>query len=393
MNLLRNGRLHVLEHLDLEERAEEIGEEEARAIHALIGIGITVVVINTLVRDPQQLAGHVRKEAGLLVGLLDAANVGIEFVAEKVLDGGIAGRLTRPDIDVLLHPEQRILLGEYGGCLCNRLDHESLEDLVLVIAQNHAYNLLVLDDAEGAKQNEEGNLGFHARNGGAQIHDLLVLGVVLDAHRVRLGNLLIHGADGFHLNHLPLLRGIAVVAEYHGAILRHALLADNRALTAADDKVAAEVLRALAEVERCDVLLVAQQTQLAAHHHGNLAEMYIREDALVGCLAAILVINARRRHIHIDSERRRVGQIAEPGVIGKHGQNRTIVLKDGRLAQLRLQKLDLDLVLIAHIRTQSGGGSRGGGSCSGILNHLTHQSIRRRRGKPRRGCECRPWPR
>ena len=70
MDLLGDGGLHVLEHLDLEEGAEEVAEKEAGRVHTLIGVGVTVVIRDTLIGHPEQLSCHVREKAGLLVCLL-----------------------------------------------------------------------------------------------------------------------------------------------------------------------------------------------------------------------------------------------------------------------------------------------------------------------------------
>ena len=53
VNLLGDGCLHVLEHLDLEERPEEVTEKESRRINTLIRIRISVVITDALVCDPQ----------------------------------------------------------------------------------------------------------------------------------------------------------------------------------------------------------------------------------------------------------------------------------------------------------------------------------------------------
>ena len=122
--------------------------------------------------------------------------------------------------------------------------------------------------------------------------DLGVLGVIHDLDGVRLGHLVIVRPDRLHLNHLDLLRRIAVVAEDDRAIGRHALLRDDDALAAADDEVAAIILGALAESNRGQMLLVMQEAVFGAYHHGNLAEVDIGEETLLHlACAAIRVVD------------------------------------------------------------------------------------------------------
>ena len=390
MDLLGDGRLHVLQHLDLEERPEEVPEKEAGRVHALIRIRVSVVIVDALVGHPQETSRHVRQEARLLIGVVEAADVRIELIAEEVLDGHVACRLPRPDVEVLLHPEEGILLCEYGRCLHDGLNHDGLEDLVLVIPENHTDNDLVLENSEGSEEDEEGNLGLHPGNGRTEIHNLLILGVVLDSDGVRLGYLLVHWADGLDLDHLPLFCGIAVVSEDDGAILGHSLLGDNGTLTATDDKVAADILGTLAEVERCHVLLVLEKTEAAADHDGNLAEMGVGEGALMGRLAAIMVVGTGRRHLDVDSEGRGIGEITQPGVIGEHWKNSAVVLEDGRLTELGIEKLDLDLVLVADRGTEGQSSRCVGCRYGGIFGGLSHERIGCGRGETGGGCENGP---
>jgi hypothetical protein len=151
--------------------------------------------------------------------------------------------------------------------------------------------------------------------------------------------LLIERADGLDLNDLPLLRLIPIVAEDDGAILGHALLGNDGTLTTADDKVATHIFRTLTEVHGMDVLLVLQKTETTADHHWNLAEMDIGEETLMRGLATVLVVSACDIDADIHCERGGVGEIAEPGVIGKHRENGAIVLKDGGFTECHVQKL------------------------------------------------------
>ena len=130
-----------------------------------------------------------------------------------------------------------------------------------------------------------------------------------------------------------------------------------------------------------DVSLVLEKTEATPDHYGDLAEVDIGKDTLMASLLIELIVGANDGDLDINGQRRRVGQITEPGVIGEHRQDGTIVLKDGWLSQLGLLKLDLDLVLVADSGTGGGeSGSRSGNSGGGslrlcIICDRTHKSI------------------
>ena len=89
----------------------------------------------------------------------------------------------------------------------------------MIIAEDHLDNDLILEHAESTEEDEQRDFRLHTRNRRTEIHDLLILRVILDADGVGLGDLLVHGADGFDLNDLPLFCGVAIVAEDDGAVL------------------------------------------------------------------------------------------------------------------------------------------------------------------------------
>ena len=108
--------------------------------------------------------------------------MGEEFIAEEVIHRHVTSGLSGPDVDLALHPCLGIFLGENRRGLSDGLNDEGLEYLVLVVTENHADNLLVLQDAESAEEDEQGNLTLHTGNSGTEIHDLLILWVVLNSH-------------------------------------------------------------------------------------------------------------------------------------------------------------------------------------------------------------------
>ena len=131
-------------------------------------------------------------------------------------------------------------------------------------------------------------------------------------------------------------------------------MADNHALAAADDEVAAEILRALSQGSRVEVLLVVEKAVFAADHDRNLAEVDVGEEALPrDALTLLRIVDECRLHTDIYEEGRGVGQIAQTSIIRHHGQNRAVVLKDGRLAQTDILKENLDLIFVLRLCRRS----------------------------------------
>ena len=80
-------------------------------------------------------------------------------------------------------------------------------------------------------------------------------------------------------------------------------MADNDALATADDEVAAEILRALSQGSRVEMLLVVEKAVFAADHDGNLAEVDVGEETLPrDTLALLRVVDERRLHADIHEE-------------------------------------------------------------------------------------------
>ena len=90
------------------------------------------------------------------------------------------------------------------------------------------------------------------------------------------------------------------------------------------------------------------------------------------------IITNKNGDFHVDCERGCIGQIAQPGVIWKHGENCTVIFEYCWLSELRFLELDLNFVFVADSGTcggsSSGGGSGCGDSC-GIICSVSHQSI------------------
>ena len=309
-----------------------------------------------------------RQKAGLgVVELGLEADVREELKAENVLNPHLLRRAAGPGVDVRGEPGQGRLLRADLGRLHDTLRHERVKGAIRIGAYDELADLLVLRDAEGAEENPQRDVGLHAGHGRTEEMDLGILRVIHDLDRVGLRHLVVVGADGLHLNDLHLLCGVAVVAEDDGAIGRHALLRDDDALTTADNEVAAEVLRALAKGDRCQMLLVVEEAVFGADHHRNLAEVHVGEEALTGLTdTAARVVNEGRANADVHKERRGIGQIPHAGVIRHHGQNGAVVLKDGRLAQRHILKHQGHLILVL------------GTGCDGhCVSGAAHEGVRR----------------
>ena len=73
--------------------------------------------------------------------------------------------------------------------------------------------------------------------------------------------------------------------------------------------------------------------------------MDVGEDTLSrGHLTTLGIINHACAHMDIYKERRGICQVAHARIVGHHGKNRTVVLKDGRLPKRRVLKLNLDFI-------------------------------------------------
>ena len=225
VNLLGERGADVLNHLRGEIRPEEIGQEEPRQIHQLIGVGVTVVVGHSGRSHPHYLSSHVRQEACFcVVEARVETDVGKQLQAENVLDLHLLCGAAGPGIHMCGEPCEGGLLCADLDCLLNTLCHEGIEGAIGLWAGDELADFLVLGDAKGAEENPERNVRLHAGHGGAQQMNLGILGVIHDFHRVGLWHLVIVGTDGLHLDDLHLLCRIAVVAEHHRAIGGHALL-------------------------------------------------------------------------------------------------------------------------------------------------------------------------
>ena len=101
MDLLAQTTPHVLHHAIVIRLAKQVRQQESGHIHALIRIGVTVVLLDALTRDPEYLARHVGEETRLFVFHAAAADLREEFLGQDVRHDHLALALGRPAADVL----------------------------------------------------------------------------------------------------------------------------------------------------------------------------------------------------------------------------------------------------------------------------------------------------
>ena len=122
------------------------------------------------------------------------------------------------------HPSPRLLLRLHVGGLLDTLIQNAVVVRVTRRSENKVTDIGICTDAEGAKENPQGNVCLNAWHRRAQQLNLRVLRVVHDFDSIRLWNLVVIGANALNLNHLHLLIRVPIVTEYDGAIGCHALL-------------------------------------------------------------------------------------------------------------------------------------------------------------------------
>ena len=233
---------------------------------------------------------------------------------------------------VLTDPRQRLLVRLNGGCLHDGLRHHGVIHGLVLTTQDEFADLSVRQDAQRAKEDDDGDLRFDAGNRHTDHGQQLILGMIHDLDGVGLGHLVIIRADALDLYDLQFFHASAAVAKDKGAIFRHALHGDHRTLSTLNNEVATHVFRALSHRGGRDMLLVVEKTVFGPHHHGDLSQVNMGKDADIGFADAVAgMIDKDRRHFHIHVERGRIGEIAKAGVIGHHRMNGTVVLENRRL--------------------------------------------------------------
>lgn len=351
MNLLAQAGLNVLDHLRAEVGAEQVGKEEARKIHTLIRLAVTIVIGDAVRHHPKHLASHMRKETRLLIVGLLTTDVGEELLTENVLNTHRLLVLDRPRVDVLVHPDDGLLLCANVHRLLETLIKDGALRLIRFRAEDELHDITVGADTKGTEEDEERYLHLDTRNGATQEKNRRILRMLDELDRVGLRHLLVSRPNALDLYDLHLLADVAVVTEHKRAVFRHPLLANDHTFTALNDELATRVLTALAENTGMDVALILKETELASHHHGHLSKMHIGEDTLLRLANSILcVINEGRLDSDINLEGCCIGKIAETSVIGHHRLNAAVVFKDGRFANANILKLKNDLLFVICLR-------------------------------------------
>ena len=178
MNLLRERGLHVLHHAIVVGLAKQIRQEEARDVNALIGVGITIICRNTLANRPEHLANHVSEEAGLLVFHFVSTDVGKELLGENVLHIALLLGFDRPGIGIFSQPCQCLVAGIDGTGLHHTLDHNRIIGILILFSQDQLIDITIRKDTESAKEDDNGDLCFDARDRCANHGNELIFWVI-----------------------------------------------------------------------------------------------------------------------------------------------------------------------------------------------------------------------
>ena len=142
------------------------------------------------------------------------------------------------------------------GRLTNALEDDAIKGTVALGTEDEIANIVIGLDAERPKENPQRNICLDARHRRLQKMNLLILGVINHFYRVILRYLIVIRTDTLNFNDFNILTEITIITENERAILTHALLADDNTLTTLYNEVATEIIEALAELRRIDVLLV-----------------------------------------------------------------------------------------------------------------------------------------
>ena len=157
---------------------------------------------------------------------------------------------------MLCQPILRQFLIKDVGRLTNALEDDAVEGTVALGTEDEIADIMIGLDTERPKENPERNVSLDARHRRLQKMNLLILGVINHFDRVILRYLIVIRTDTFYFNDFNILTKITIITENEGAVLTHAFLADDNTLTALYNEVATEIIEALAELRRIDVLLV-----------------------------------------------------------------------------------------------------------------------------------------
>ena len=157
---------------------------------------------------------------------------------------------------MLCQPILRQFLIKDVGRLTNALEDDAVKGTVALGTEDEIANIMIGLDTERPKENPERNISLDARHRRLQKMNLLILGVINHLDRVILRYLIVIRTDTLNFNDFNILTEITIITENERAILTHALLADDNTLTTLYNEVATEIIEALAELRRIDVLLV-----------------------------------------------------------------------------------------------------------------------------------------
>ena len=176
-----------------------------------------------------------------------SADVRKELLCENILHIALLLGFDGPCIGILSQPRQRLIAGIDGTGLHHALNHDRIIRILILFSQDQLVDIAIGKNAEGAEENDNGDVCFDARDRRTNHGNELIFGVIDYFDGVRLWHLIVVGTDAFDLDHFHLFGGHAAISKDKGTIFRHALHGDHRAFAALNDEVAADIFGALAQ--------------------------------------------------------------------------------------------------------------------------------------------------
>ena len=134
--------------------------------------------------------------------------------------------------------------------------------------------------------------------------------------------------------------------EHHDAIVGDLLLTEDRSLRAVDEKVAERIVSTLSKLRQSQGI-VLEKTQTGTEHDGELPERDALKHArllVVGVESSSLV--CPRRKPHVCMHLRRIREVSDTRLHGKHGLDATGRLLDARLHIRDLLEAETEFVLV-----------------------------------------------
>ena len=315
--------------------AEDVGQQHARGVDALVDVRVAVVHDLGVL---EKAARHVAEVQRLLAEV--GPDVRQELVLEHVdqharLDGRVVHQLAR-------HVTQAEVLAQVVHRVALRVDAVGVHDAAAQVVQRAAVVVAadvvddVLDDvhvrldAERPEQHEQRDVDAHVVDVAPDVVAVLV-GVHRELEDGQLGRRehVVH--DRPDLGDVR-VAGVLVVREHERLVLAAAILRDYALLGAVDDEVREHIVLALVFLQQQLRQHRLGHAVAGAHHDGDHADAHVLERAVVVDVAAVL---AQLGDVGVDVgvQRAAVREVAQPRFLRGHDLGAAVLLGDHRPRQ------------------------------------------------------------